>query len=128
MHSNGAAKLDAYEAGNQASYRTLYGRRQAGFCQHSRQPCRRELREDMGLCGTDDCERSVGTTEMKWVAVGKDILVVSGAEAEEVAKLVMTAAEAPGGGDALGAPHASDPALDAAVAVLRPWHRQCGVW
>ena len=56
----------------------------------------------MGLRGRKDCERSGGTAEVKpATAVGWDMLVVPGAEAEEIAELVMAAAEALGGGEAL---------------------------
>jgi hypothetical protein len=48
-------------------------------------------------------------------AIGGDVMAVTGAGAEEVAKLVVAAAEALGGGEALEAAHTSDAAFDAAV-------------
>ena len=36
-----------------------------GLCQRSRQTRRRELQDEFGLRGLEDCERSGGTTEMK---------------------------------------------------------------
>ena len=75
-----------------------------GFCQGSRQTCRRELQNEFRLRGTEACERSGGTTEVKRAtAVGADMLVVAGARAEEVAQLVVGAAKALGGGEALEA-------------------------
>ena len=61
----------------------------------------------------------------KAAAVGGDRLVVTGAGAEEVAKLVIAATEALGRGEALEAAHASDAAFDAAVilfqAIVMEW-------
>jgi hypothetical protein len=55
-----------------------------------------------------DGERSAGATEVKQAtAVGGGVPVVAGAETEESAKLVMAAAEALGGGEALEPAHTS---------------------
>ena len=53
-------------------------------------------------------------------AVGRDMLAVTGAGAEEVAQLVMASAEALGRGEALEAPHTSDAAFNAAMILLKP--------
>ena len=67
----------------------------------------------------EDGERSAGATEVKQAtAVGGDGLVVAGAETEEIAKLVMAAAEALGGGEALEPAHASGAPFDAPVILL----------
>src|SRR3712207_9335356 len=69
----------------------------------------------------EDGERSAGATEVKQAtAVGGDGLVVAGAETEEIAKLVMTAAEALGGGEALEPAHTSGAPFDAPVILLKP--------
>ena len=52
-------------------------------------------------------------------AVGGDMLVVTGAGAEEVAELVVAPAEALGRGEALEAAHASDAAFDAAMVLFQ---------
>ena len=52
-------------------------------------------------------------------AVGGNRLVVAGAEAEEVAELVMASTEPLGRAEALEAAHASDAAFDAAVVLLQ---------
>ena len=57
---------------------------------------------------------------MRWAtAAGRDMLVVAGAEAEEVAEFVMASTEALGRHEALEAAHASDAAFDAAVVLLQ---------
>jgi hypothetical protein len=71
----------------------------AGFCQGSRQlrwmwPRRRG---DARSCGFEEAQHGHGPAkEEQSAAVGGDKLVVAGAKAEEVAELVVTAAE-PGG-------------------------------
>src|ERR671928_2244443 len=55
------------------------------------------------LCGLEHCERSRGATEVKQAtAVGRDRLVVAGAQAEKVAELVVAATEPLRRGEALG--------------------------
>ena len=72
---------------------------QLGFCQGSRQlrwmwPRRRG---DARSCGFEEAQHGRGPAkEEQSAAVGGDRLVVAGAETEEVAELVVTAAE-PGG-------------------------------
>jgi hypothetical protein len=75
-----------------------------------------------------DGERSAGATEVKRATpVGRDMLVVAGAETEEIAKLVMAAAEALGGGEALEPAHASGAPFDAPVILLKPrWCTDAG--
>jgi hypothetical protein len=53
-------------------------------------------------------------------AVGGDGLVVAGAETEEIANLVMAAAEALGGGEALEPAHTSGAPFNAPVILLKP--------
>jgi len=78
------------------------------------------LHDEFRLRSTEDCECGGGTTEMKpTTAVGGDMLVVPGAEAEEVAELVMASAEPLGGAEALEAAHASHAASDAAVVLFQ---------
>ncbi len=65
----------------------------------------RALPRRRALCTISKRPRcSGGTTEVKRAtAVGADMLVVAGARAEEVAQLVVGAAKALGGGEALEA-------------------------
>jgi hypothetical protein len=52
------------------------------------------LDDELRLRCPEDGERSGGTTEMKQAtAVGGDVLVVAGLEAEEVAEFVIASAE-----------------------------------
>ena len=53
------------------------------------------------------------------MAIGGNMLVVAGAGAEEVAKLVIASAEALRRGEALEAAHTSDAAFDAAVILFQ---------
>ena len=73
---------------------------EAWFCQNSRQPGQRwsRRRGDGRLCGPEDTQHGHGPAEEEEqsAVVGGDMLVVAGAEAEEVAELVVTSAE-PGG-------------------------------
>ena len=72
------------------------------------------------LCRLEDGERGCGATEVKQATTaGQDRLVVAGAEAEKVAKLVMAAAEALGGGEALEPAHTSCAPFDAPVILLQ---------
>ncbi len=74
----------------------------------------------MGLRGLEDCEGGGGTAEMKpATAGGGDVLVVAGAEAEEVAEFVVASTEPLRRREALEAAHASDAAFDAAVVLLQ---------
>jgi hypothetical protein len=52
---------------------------------------------EVSLRGFQDCERSGGAAEMQQsAAVGRDLLMVAGTEAEEVAQLVVASTEAIG--------------------------------
>jgi hypothetical protein len=51
---------------------------------------------------------------------GGNMLVVTGAEAEERAELVVSSTEPLGRTECLEAPHTSDPAFDAPVILLEP--------
>ena len=53
------------------------------------------------------------------MAVGRDVLIVAGAGAEEVAEFVVAPTEALGRGEALEAAHASDAAFDAAMILFQ---------
>jgi hypothetical protein len=78
------------------------------------------LHDEFRLRGTEDCERSSGTRKVKQAAAfGWDMVVVVGAEAEEVAKLVIAPTEALGGSEALKAAHASDAAFDAGMILFQ---------
>ncbi len=74
--------------------------------------CLRRLKD--GECGCRAMEVKQATT------VGRDMLVVAGAEAEEVAELVIASTEALRRGQAFEAAHASRSAFDAAVVLLQP--------
>ena len=79
------------------------------------------MRGKLRLRGLENCERTAGTTEVEQAtAVGGDGLVVAGAEAKEVAELVVAAAEPLRRGEALEAPHASCAPFHAAVVLLEP--------
>ena len=52
-------------------------------------------------------------------AAGRDILVVAGARAEVIAKLVIASTEPLGGREALEAPHTSDTAFYAAMILFQ---------
>ena len=64
-------------------------------------------------------ERTGGATEVnEATAAGGNMLVVAGAEAEEVAEFVVASTEALRRGEALEAAHASDAAFHAPVVLL----------
>ena len=72
------------------------------------------------LCRLEDGERGGGATEVKQATTaGRDMLVLAGPEAEEVAEFVVAAAEALRRGEAPEPAHASDPAFHAAVVLLQ---------
>jgi hypothetical protein len=78
------------------------------------------LQDEFRLRGFQDCERSSRATEVKQaVAPGGDILVVAGARAEVVAKLVIASTEPLGGAEALEPPHTSCSIFHAAVVLLK---------
>src|SRR3712207_7300784 len=80
--------------------------RLVGICQNSCQTRRRELRAEFSLRRFENSEHTAGTPEVKQAtAAGRDVLVVAGARAEEVAKLVVASAEALRRSEALEAPH-----------------------
>src|SRR3712207_4386040 len=90
------------------------------FCQRSRQSRRHELEEEFSSCGFEYCQHSRGATEMKVAAaVGGNVLAVTGARAEKIAKLVIAAAEALGRGEALEAAHTSCAPFHAPVILLK---------
>jgi hypothetical protein len=79
------------------------------------------MHDELRLHGFENSQHSRRTTEMKvTAAVGRDVLAVTGAGAEEVAELVMAATEALGGGEAVEAAHTSRAPFDAAVILLKP--------
>jgi len=81
-------------------------RRPRRFCQISCQTRRREVKAKFSLRRFENSERAGGTTEVKQAtAAGGDILVVAGARAEVVAKLIVASTEALRGCEALEAPH-----------------------
>src|SRR5215213_9695284 len=76
---------------------------------------------ELRLCGFEDCKRGRGATEMEQAtAVGGDVLVVAGAEAEEIAEFVVAATDALRRGEALEAPHTSCAPFHAPVVLLQP--------
>jgi hypothetical protein len=76
------------------------------------------VRDEAGLRGFEHCERAAGTKVKQATAVGGDMLVVTRAEAEKGAELVVASTEPIGGPERLEAPHTSDPAPHAAVVLL----------
>jgi len=67
-----------------------------GFCRHSRQRVKPVVSE-VRLCGFKDAQQGHGSAEEEQSAAsGGTMLVVAGAEAEEVAELIVASAE-PGG-------------------------------
>ena len=71
------------------------GLRSDGFCQNSCQTRRREVKAEFSLRRFENSEHTAGTTQVKQAtAAGRDVLVVAGARAEEVAELVIAATEA----------------------------------
>jgi hypothetical protein len=80
------------------------------------------MRGEFRLRGLRNHKCSRGATEVTQVStVGRGMLVVAGAGAEEVAKLVVTFAEALRRSEALEPPHTSDAAFDAPVILLQPF-------
>ena len=79
------------------------------------------MRGEFGLRGLEHCEGAAGTTEVdQAAAVSRNMLVVAGAEAEEVAELVIAATEPLRRSEALEPPHTSCAPFDAAVVLLQP--------
>jgi hypothetical protein len=77
------------------------------------------VRGEFGLRGLKHCEGAAGTTEVKQAtAAGRDVLIVVGSGAEEVAEFVVASTEALRRGEALEPAHTSDAAFDAAVVML----------
>src|SRR4051794_29350990 len=65
------------------------------FCQTSCQTRRREAKAEFNLRRFENSEHTDGTTQLKQTtAAGRDVLVVAGARAEEVAVLVIASTEA----------------------------------
>src|SRR5215207_2033818 len=74
-----------------------------------------------GSCGLQNGQHGRGPPEVEQPAsVGGNMLVVAGAEAEEVAQFVVSPAEPGGRSGAFEAPHGSIAAFDAAVILLQP--------
>ena len=77
------------------------------------------MRGVFGLRSLQDRKPNRGATEVKQAtAAGGDGLVVAGAEAEEVAELVVASTEPLGGGEALEAAHTSCTPFHAPVVLL----------
>jgi hypothetical protein len=73
-----------------------------------------------GYAASKDCEHRSDATKVKQAtAAGGDRLVVTGARAEVVAKLVIASTEPLGGSDALEAPHTSNAAFNAAMILFK---------
>ncbi len=90
------------------------------FCQRSRQITQASLWELAGSRVLHDPERSSGAfCEAEAAEGGGDGLVVTATRAKEIAKFAVLAAEAAGGVMDLEAAHTSDPALDAAMVLLK---------
>ncbi len=90
------------------------------FCQRSRQITQASLWELAGSRVLHDPERNSGAfCEAEAAEGGGDCLVVTAARTEEIAKFAVLPAEAMGGVVALEAAHTSDPALDAAMVLLK---------
>ena len=78
------------------------------------------MQDEFRLRGFQDCERSSRATEVKQaVAAGEDILVVAGARAEMVAKLVIASTEPLGGAEAFEPPYTSCSTFHAAAVLLK---------
>src|SRR5215207_5275676 len=74
-----------------------------------------------GSCGLQNGQHGRGPPEVEQSApVGRNRLMVAGAEAEEVAQFVVGPAEPGGRSGALEAPHGPVAAFDAAVILLQP--------
>jgi hypothetical protein len=90
------------------------------FCQRSRQTWRHELGGELRLRCLDDGEHSGDTTEMKQAtAVGGDVLVVVGLQAEKVAEFVIASAEPLRCIEAFEAAHTSDAAFHTAMILFQ---------
>ena len=91
------------------------------FCQRSRQFTQASSWKLTGSRVLHDPERNSGTSCKSEAAEGSgDGLVVTETRAEEISELAVFAAEAVGGVAALETAHTSDPALDAAMVLLKP--------
>src|SRR5215213_3737028 len=78
------------------------------------------MQGELRLRGLENRKRSRSATGVKQAtAAGGDMLVVAGAEAEEVAELVVASTEALGRGEALETPHTSCAPFHAAVVLLQ---------
>ncbi len=78
------------------------------------------MEAEFDLRRLENGKRDDGTTEVEQATTaGGDMLVVAGAEAEEVAELVVASAEALRRGEALEPPHTSDAAFHAAMILLQ---------
>src|SRR4051795_13022490 len=82
-------------------------------------PCRVEA--DARSSGFQDAQHGHGPPEKEQpAAIGGNVLVRTGAEAEEVSEFVVTSAEPGGRSWALEAPHGPVAAFDAPVVLLQP--------
>src|SRR3954452_17838867 len=91
-----------------------------GFCQHSCQTRRREVKAEFSLRRLENSEHTAGTTEVKQAAAaGGDVLVVAGARVEEVAELVVASTEALRGCEALEPAHTPRAPFHAPVVLLQ---------
>src|SRR3954471_1348576 len=76
---------------------------------------------DPGSCGLQDGQHGRGPPEVEQsAAIGGYVLMVAGAEAEEVAQFIVSAAEPGGRSGALQAPHGPVATFDAPVVLLQP--------
>src|SRR5215204_901337 len=74
-----------------------------------------------GSCGLQDGQHGRSPPEVEQSAsVGGNVLMVAGAEAEEVAQFIVSPAEPGGRSGAFEAPHGPVAAFDAAVVLLQP--------
>ena len=90
------------------------------FCQFSRQWVCSERQDGDRSVRRHDVQRDAGAFDSAGSAEsGGDDLVVTASRAEEVAEFAVLFAEAVGGVMAREAAHTSDPALDAAMVLLK---------
>src|SRR4051812_41701456 len=74
-----------------------------------------------GSCGLQDGQHGHTPPEVEQsAAIGENMLMVAGAEAEEVAQFIVSPAEPGGRSRAFEAPHGSIAAFDAPVVLLQP--------
>src|SRR4051795_12607767 len=74
-----------------------------------------------GSCGLQDGQHGRGPPEVEEsAAIGGNMLVMAGAEAEKVAQFIVSATEPSGGSGAFEAPHGSIATFDAPVILLQP--------